>query len=216
MLLQISVCLRKMFAAKKAAIRRQGRRMRRGQHQMTVAVDKRAFLLRMAAPQHKDQMLALLIQLSDDFIGKRLPTEGRMGMRRTGTDSQHRVQQQHALFRPMLQIAVLRNLKTFNIRRQLFINIDQRRRHRNFGLHGKRQTMRLPRTVIRVLPQNHNLYTSKLCRPKGIEYIALRRINGYPRLPFMANLLQNHLKIRLFFFRTNRLVPSLHYLPLRI
>ena len=190
--------------------------MRRGQHQMTVAVDKRAFLLRMAAPQHKDQMLAFLIQLSDDFIGKRLPTEGRMRMRHTGTDSQHRVQQQHALFRPMLQIAVLRNLKALNIRRQLFINIDQRRRHCNFRLDGKRQTMRLPRAVIRVLSQNHDLYTSELCRPKGIEDIALRRINGYPCLPFVAHLLQNRLKIRLFFFRTNCLVPSLHYLPLRI
>ena len=94
--------------------------MRRSQHQMTAAVDKRAFLLRMAAPQHKDQMLAFLIQLSDDFIGKRLPAKSRMRMRHTGADSQHRVQQQHALFRPMLQIAVLRNLKTLNIRRQLF------------------------------------------------------------------------------------------------
>ena len=91
MRLQISVCLRKMFAAEKAAIGRQGGRMRRGQHQMAVAVDKRAFLLRMAAPQHKDQMLAFLIQFSDDFIGKRLPAKSRMGMRQTGTDSQYRV-----------------------------------------------------------------------------------------------------------------------------
>ena len=161
-------------------------------------------------------MLAFLIQLSDDFIGKRLPTKSRMGMRQTGTDSQYRVQQQHALFRPMLQIAVLRNLKALNIHRQLFINIDQRRRHRNFRLHGKRQTMSLTRAVIRVLPQNHYFYISEFSRPKGIEYIAFRWINGYPRLPFMAYLLQNRLKIRLFFFCTNCLVPSLHYLPLRI
>ena len=215
MRLQISVCLRKMFAAEKATIGRQGRRMRRGQYQVTVAVDKRAFLLSVAAPQHKDQMLAFLIQLSDDFIGKRLPAKSRMRMRCTGTDSQYCVQQQYALFRPMLQIAVLRNLKALNIRRQLFININQRRWHRNFRLDGKRQTMRLTRAVIRVLPQYHYFYISEFCRPKGIEYIAFRRINGYPRLPFMANLLQNRLKIRLFFFRTNRLVPSLHYLLLR-
>ena len=76
--------------------------------------------------------------------------------------------------------------------------------------------MRLTRAVIRVLPQNHYFYISEFRRPKGIEYIALRRINGYPRLPVMAYLLQNRLKIRLFFFCTNCLVPSLHYLPLRI
>ena len=60
---------------------------------MTVAVDKRAFFLRMAAPKHEDDVFAVLVDLVDHLVGKALPTQCGMGMRLSRADGQDGIEQ---------------------------------------------------------------------------------------------------------------------------
>src|SRR5690606_8198636 len=64
--LQVLVGAGKMPATQEAAMRRQGRRMRRLQHQMALPVDQPALLLRVAAPEQEHQPFALAVQVADD------------------------------------------------------------------------------------------------------------------------------------------------------
>ena len=123
---------------------------------MAAAVDKRTFFLRMAAPQQKHQPFTLLVEHRNHAVGKGFPAQRGVRMRLPGTHCEHGIEQQHALLGPVLQTAVRRNLETGNVVGQLFVNIHQRGRRRYSGLHRKRQAVRLPGAVVRVLPQNHH------------------------------------------------------------
>src|SRR5690606_14748572 len=71
---QILVGAGKMAAPEKAAVRRQRRRVRRGQHAVALTVDQASFLLRVAAPQHEHHALALTVDVVDGLIGELFPT----------------------------------------------------------------------------------------------------------------------------------------------
>ena len=125
--------------------------MRRRQNQMVAAVYHRPLFLRVAAPQHKHHVFPPRIDLRNHAVGKRFPAQIRMRMRTVCTHGQHCVQQQHALLCPTRQAAVRRHGKAGNIVCQFLINIYQRRRHGHAFAHRKRQPVRLPFVVIRVL-----------------------------------------------------------------
>ena len=74
MLRQVGVGLRKMMVSEEATMGRQRRRMRRREHKMPRAVDKRAFLDGISTPKQKHQMLACGSEMRNHGVGKRFPT----------------------------------------------------------------------------------------------------------------------------------------------
>ena len=83
-------------------------------------------------------MLAVFGQLADDLVGKHFPAQRGVRMRLMRAHGEHGVEQQYALLRPMLQIAVRRNLKAADVVGQLFVNVLQRGRNLDIGAHRKR------------------------------------------------------------------------------
>lgn len=72
-------------------------------------------------------LLAVLIDQSDNLIGKGLPAQTGVRVRLSGADGQDRIQQQHALSCPAFEITVGGRAKP-DRGLQLFIHIQQRRR----------------------------------------------------------------------------------------
>lgn len=62
-----------MFATEKAAISGKGRWVWRGENEVFLAVDACAFFLRGCAPEHKNNVFAMLVELFDDLMGKGFP-----------------------------------------------------------------------------------------------------------------------------------------------
>ena len=80
---------------------------------------------------------------------------------------QRGIEQQCALCRPMLQIAVMGGQGNTEVIRYLLKNIYQRGRRRNTLLHGERKPVRLTRPVVRVLAEDNHFYVVQLaCRQK--------------------------------------------------
>ena len=90
-----------------------------------LSIDELTFLLGMTSPEQEDDAAALGIQGGDNPIGELLPTKLGVRVRHTGLNSQNRIQQQDALGRPAHQIAMRRDLKAWDIARQLFVDIHQ-------------------------------------------------------------------------------------------
>ena len=62
-----------MFTAQKAVMCRQGRGMRRLEHQMAVGIDIRRLFMGICAPQHENDGRGLRVHLRDNRVGKLLP-----------------------------------------------------------------------------------------------------------------------------------------------
>lgn len=99
-----------------------------------------------------------------------------MALRQTGANGQNRIQKQHALFRPRLQIAVTWRWNV-QIVLDFFKNIEKRRRRFHPLLDRKTQAVRLTGTVIWILAQNHHAHVFKRSKPKSVENIRTWRIN---------------------------------------
>ena len=140
-------------------------------------VNQRLFLFCVGAPKHEDNRCLPLVQLSDNRVGKLLPSHPTVRTCLSGTYRQYRVEQQNSLFRPFGQTAVSRIDKT-DILRHFLINILQRRRNRYPHLHRKRQPVRLSRTMIRVLAENDDLDVFIRSQPQSIVNVHHRWING--------------------------------------
>src|SRR5215467_13219170 len=95
-----------MPATAESTVRRQRRGMRRLQDQMPRWVDEGRLLLGIAPPQHEHDRLGLGVHLSNDPIGESLPAAIAMRSGTAHLHSQHTVEQQHALLRPMFEEAV--------------------------------------------------------------------------------------------------------------
>lgn len=74
-----------MITAKEPAVGGERRRVRRFEHAVALAIDYRAFLLRMRTPQQKDDAFPMLVNQRNDFIGKGFPTEAGVRVRLSGT-----------------------------------------------------------------------------------------------------------------------------------
>ena len=76
------------------------------QYQMLGVLDQGLFRLGVVAPEQEHHRFFPLIQQSDDIIGELLPAFALVGIRLSGTDGQHRVQQQYPVLCPVGQLAV--------------------------------------------------------------------------------------------------------------
>src|SRR5579864_234881 len=95
-----------MPAAEEAAVRRQWGGVRSPQDEVTRTIHKRGLLLRMASPQHEDDRLVFRVHLGNDAVGEAFPAALAVGCRAAHFHGKDAVEQQHALFRPMLEEAV--------------------------------------------------------------------------------------------------------------
>lgn len=113
-----------MTTSKKASVRRQRTWMRSLQDQMLRIIEHGFFGLCRTSPQKKNNRPILFIQDSDRCIGKLFPADAPVRVCLMCTDSQHCIQHQHSLFRPLFQITVIRNIAS-QIVMQFLININQ-------------------------------------------------------------------------------------------
>ena len=124
--------------------------MRRLQNQMATAVNHGSFFLRMTAPEHEHQPLAMGVELRNDPIRESFPPPIGMRVRLPCLNSKHGVEQQHALLCPTLQKAVPGNDEAFDIVTQLLIDIAQGRGNIHPRLHRKGKPVGLPGAVVGV------------------------------------------------------------------
>ena len=110
--------------------------------------------------------------------------------------------------RPAFQITVGRTSETGDRPLQFLIHVQQRRRSSNTGADRKRQTMRLPGTVVGILSKDHDLDITQFGEAKRIKHIFLRRINRDPGLTLSGDGMQRIDKVGLLFLFSQHIVPG--------
>ena len=141
-------------------------------------------------------MVALGSEFVDDRIGERLPAPVLVRAGLMGADSQRRVEQQYALVCPAQQVAA-RGHRLAEVALDFLEDIQKRRRVRHTVLHREAESMRLPRFVIRVLPEDDDLHLVERTVGKGVEDIRSRRIDRL-RLVFLPDEIRQSHEIVLF------------------
>jgi len=143
----------------------------------------------------------------DDSIGEALPASACM---RAGIALLHRqrgIEHQHALIRPMLQIAVTRRIDV-QIALELLENVLQRRRWRNARLHGEAQPMGLAGAVVGVLSENDHLNPLQRCRIQRIEDQRPRWIDDFASRFLTTKESRQLVHVRLIELLTQRIPPA--------
>ena len=82
--------------------------MGRRQRGVSSGIDQGQFFLGVCSPEHKDCVLRLRVHGAEDRVGQGLPALSLMRCGLIGSDRQHGVEEQHALFGPRDQTAGLR------------------------------------------------------------------------------------------------------------
>src|SRR5690606_2729555 len=165
-----------MPVADKAARSRKRRGMRTLQHQMPAPVDKGALLLRIRAPEKKDNIFPLFLQCGDCGVGETLPAAALMGAGARLLDGEDGIQQQNALPRPWKQMSV-RRARQAEIAVQFLIDVAKRGRDCNAGRYREAETVRLSRPVIGILPDDDEFDRLERRRIKGGEDVAAGRVD---------------------------------------
>jgi len=98
-------------ATDKAAIGGEGRGVRGGEDKVVPAVDELSFALGIAAPEHIDDVLALLVECLNGGIGEFFPTMVLVAARAMGLYGEGGIEKEYALLGPMKQITGCRDRK---------------------------------------------------------------------------------------------------------
>lgn len=139
--------------------------------------DHRLLAARRRAPENKDHRLLARIEQADDLVRKDFPSLPAMRVRLMLAHREDRVEEQHALVRPRLQAAIVRD-PAAEIVVQLLEDVLQARRCRHTGLHGERKAMCLSWAMIRILPEDDDLRIFIARVMQGIEDIIHPRIDA--------------------------------------
>ena len=165
-------------AAEKPVRGRQRRGVNTCQYQMACPVDDRALVLRLAAPQDKDKILALAVQRGNHRVGKGLPSLALMRSGAPVLDGETGIEKQHALACPAFKIA-MSGMRNAQITLKLAINVLKGWWRGDAARHGKTEPMRLSRPVIGVLAEDHHLHIIERRQLKGAEHPASRRVDAF-------------------------------------
>ena len=150
------------------------RRVRCGEHVMLAGVDEPLLLDGVVAPKQEDEPLTLHRQPLDGAVSEGLPAVPLVRARLMRPHRERRVEQQHPLVGPRLQIPASRRHKS-HIRDQLLEDVLQRLRNRHPVLHRETQAVRLPFPMVRVLPDDHHLHLVERRRVERVENLRSRR-----------------------------------------
>ena len=114
---------------------------------------------------------------ADDLIGELLPSAPLMRACQMSPDGKGGVKQQHALLGPSGQVTRHRDVGS-HVVFDFLIYIDQRRRNLHAVRHRERQSLRLPRLMIRVLPENDHFELVERAEVESPEDVAPLWIDG--------------------------------------
>src|SRR3989344_1571276 len=159
-----------MPANEESVVGRKWRRVRALEHEMLGAVDVRAFLFGVIAPQYEYEVLAQVSKIFYRRIGKLLPPLPLVRARSAGTHRERRVQQENSLRGPARKVGVATH-RVPEVRFELLENILERRRRRDARVDRKAQAIGLPRPVVRVLPEYDDLHRLERALVKCAENI---------------------------------------------
>ena len=121
---------------------------------MTVR-NQRCFRSGEVPPQHEHNRLGFLGDELDNAVGEGLPTLFAMTASIMSPDGEHRIQEEHAVASPGLEIAMPGAFDT-EVVLKLFVDVAQRWWHSNAVTHRETQAVGLAWPVIRVLPENYD------------------------------------------------------------
>ena len=108
-------------------------------------------------PQDRDERRIAGRQGADGVLGDLLPSPSAVGPGKAGCDRQNAVEEHDALIAPSRQITVSGG-RDAEIGVELLVDVREAARDRtHIALHGERQTDRMPRRRIGVLPDDEHL-----------------------------------------------------------
>lgn len=123
---QVGISLGKVLAAKEASTGTKGRWMHSRQHQMSPFINHGRLFLSVIAPQDKDTVMAMEVDGADHGISELLPAASSMRCRLMSAHRQTGIQQEHALFGPAREIAMLgRGSKGGNVSGELLVDVEE-------------------------------------------------------------------------------------------
>ena len=102
---EVAVGSREVPATDEAAVGAEWTGVRGSENEMTLAVDILSFALGVTSPEHKDEVLTLLIEGSNGSIGEFLPPFVLMAAGTVCLDRECSVEEQDSLFCPMSEVA---------------------------------------------------------------------------------------------------------------
>ena len=133
---EIIIRLSEMAATEKPAMSRQRRRMSTLEHKIPATVDQRAFASGIRTPQHIYHSGTFGIETANHGVGETLPAVPRMRGGRRRTYRKHRIEKQHALIGPSVEITG-RWPRSTELIFYLLEYVHQRRWERHSVRHGE-------------------------------------------------------------------------------
>ncbi len=103
---EVGICSGERFGSEETGVGGKGRRMRRFDDEMARAVDVRAFVPRVVAPEDEDDMFALFGKFLYRRVGELFPAFALVRAGYAGSHRERRIQKQHTLLRPARQIGI--------------------------------------------------------------------------------------------------------------
>lgn len=166
MLLQIEIGLRKRFATEKAAVGGKGRRVGRFENEVFFGVDERFFRAGVASPENKNEIFAVVAEVTDGGFGENLPTATAVRAGAMSLDGEDVVQEKNALVLPRKQVAGVVVMGA-EVGIDFFIDVDERRRDRRGGRNREGETVGGAWSVIGVLAENDDFDGGKIGGESG-------------------------------------------------
>ncbi len=133
---EIIIRLSEMAATEKPAMSRQRRRMSTLEHKIPATVDHRAFASGIRTPKHIYHSGTFGIETANHGVGETLPAVPRMRGGRRRTYRKHRIEKQHALIGPSVEITG-RWPRSTELIFYLLEYVHQRRWERHSVRHGE-------------------------------------------------------------------------------
>ena len=207
MLGKITVGSREVPATDETAVGTERTGVWGGENKMALAVDELPLALRVTAPKHEYEVLALLIEGGNGSIGEFFPSLVLMAAGTVFLDCECSVEEQDSLFCPMSEVARCGN-RFAKVAVEFLVDIIQRRWDRHAFADREAEPLRLPDFVIRVLPDNNYPYLVERAYIKRTEDLRSRR-ETLPCAICLAHKLREQLKIRFIEFGLQDATPTL-------
>ena len=147
------------------------------------AGDPLCLRLRMAAPENEHAWFIAGRNCCNAGVGDGVPSSLGVAAGLGRLDRQGVIKQQHALPRPFAQIAMIGARHT-KVRFQFLVDVHQARRDLHPFGDGKAQPHGLTRTMIGILPQDHDLHLVQRRQFERFQPAAAGRVDLFARLFF--------------------------------
>ena len=142
-------------------------------------------------------MLLLPIDGFDDGVGEGLPAEALVRAGLPGTDGERSIEEQDALLRPFQQAPVGDDRGMPQVGGDLLLDILKARRDSDTRGDGEGKSFGLPRSVVRVLPEDHHPHLGQRAKIQRTEDHPPRRVDRPAGAVFATYLLCEDAEVEL-------------------